>query len=255
MLKVVVLSKGTISGYVHGKGRKAAESHPARRAKQAQNLVGIACYDHGCRCATFGVRAIQFMKGRLVGGQALRQCGPAGHRDRRDGGGAMNRDSSVVITSELGSSASGQPITWQLGTNVVVLEQGPLFAPGGSNFSCSGGVFQTNFSHHHAVRGKQCDSIPNSNSMGGHVFMARAASNSPRRARWEIWPANTVFAWWGAESGFGISPRELCCEPSPALDQHQSVRRAVPSDGDKHQFARWKRWLSASRPMGRVPLT
>ncbi len=59
----------------------------------------------------------------------------------------MNRDSRIVI---IGAGIVGTSLAdelTQIGcTNVVVLEQGPLFATGGSTSHAPGGVFQTNYS-------------------------------------------------------------------------------------------------------------
>src|SRR5947209_2442315 len=59
----------------------------------------------------------------------------------------MDRDSAVVI---IGAGIVGCSLADHLTeygcTRVIVLEQGPLFAPGGSTSHAPGGVFQTNFS-------------------------------------------------------------------------------------------------------------
>ena len=146
----------------------------------------------------------------------------------------MDLDSSVVI---IGAGIVGSSLAdhlTQLGcTNVVVLEQGPLFRPGGSTSHAPGGVFQTNFSRtmtqfaQETVRRYSELDVDGRPCFHGEGSIEFAAT----RARWEdLKRKHGVATSWGVESEL-ISPRD-CAERVPILDASKVYGGLyVPSDG------------------------
>jgi len=146
----------------------------------------------------------------------------------------MDRDSSVVIIGAgiVGSSLADQ--LTQLGcTNVVVLEQGPLFRPGGSTSHAPGGVFQTNFSRTMTQFAQETVRRYSELELDGHPCFLGGGSIefAATRERWEdLKRKHGVATSWGLESEL-ISPAE-CAQRVPILDPSRVYGGLfVPTDG------------------------
>jgi glycine cleavage system aminomethyltransferase T/glycine/D-amino acid oxidase-like deaminating enzyme len=146
----------------------------------------------------------------------------------------MDRDSSVVIIGAgiVGSSLADN-LTQMGCKNVVVLEQSPLFRPGGSTSHAPGGVFQTNFSRTMTKFAQETvkryseldlDGLPCFLGGGSIEFAA-----TPER--WDdLKRKHGVATSWGVESEL-ISPG-ACAERVPILDPRKVYGGLfVPSDG------------------------
>jgi glycine cleavage system aminomethyltransferase T/glycine/D-amino acid oxidase-like deaminating enzyme len=146
----------------------------------------------------------------------------------------MDRDSSVVIIGAgiVGSSLADN-LTQMGCKNVVVLEQSPLFRPGGSTSHAPGGVFQTNFSRTMTQFAQETvkryseldlDGLPCFLGGGSIEFAA-----TPER--WDdLKRKHGVATSWGVESEL-ISPG-ACAERVPILDPRKVYGGLfVPSDG------------------------
>lgn len=146
----------------------------------------------------------------------------------------MDRDSSVVIIGAgiVGSSLADQ--LTQLGcTNVVVLEQGSLFRPGGSTSHAPGGVFQTNFSRTMTQFAQETVRRYSELELDGHPCFLGGGSIefAATRERWEdLKRKHGVATSWGLESEL-ISPAE-CAQRVPILDLSRVYGGLfVPTDG------------------------
>ncbi|HEX6508251.1 MAG TPA: FAD-dependent oxidoreductase, partial [Chloroflexota bacterium] len=146
----------------------------------------------------------------------------------------MQRDSRVVIIGAgiVGCSLADQ-LTQRGCTNVAVLEQGPLFAPGGSTSHAPGGMFQINlartmtqFAQYSVARyaeleldGQPCF-LP--------VGSIEVAATAPR---WEdLKRKHGIATSWGVESEL-LSP-EACVQKIPLIDGSTIFGGLfVPSDG------------------------
>lgn len=146
----------------------------------------------------------------------------------------MNRDSRIVI---IGAGIVGCGLADHLTAlgcrNVVVLEQGPLFAPGGSTSHAPGGMHQTNLSQTMTQFASysvgryaelELDGLPCFHGVGSIEVAATPA-------RWEdLKRKHGVAASWNVESEL-LSP-QACAEKMPLLDPARIHGGFwVPSDG------------------------
>lgn len=146
----------------------------------------------------------------------------------------MDRDSKVVI---IGAGIVGSSLAdylTQMGcSQVTVLEQGPLFSPGGSTSHAPGGVFQTNFSRTMTQFAQvtvqryselELDGEPCFLGVGSIEF-----ATTPER--WEdLKRKHGVATSWGVESEL-ISPAECAAHISLLDAAKVSGGLFVPSDG------------------------
>ena len=146
----------------------------------------------------------------------------------------MKMDSDVVI---IGAGIVGCSLAdhlTQLGCrNVVVVEQGPLFAPGGSTCHAPGGVFQTNFAQTMTQFAQDTVRRYSELELDGQrcFYPVGSIEVAATPARWEdLKRKHGVATSWGVES-FLLTPAE-CVQKIPLLDPSKiSGGLFVPSDG------------------------
>jgi dimethylglycine oxidase len=146
----------------------------------------------------------------------------------------MDANSRIVI---IGAGIVGCSLAdnlTQLGcNNIVVLEQGPLFEPGGSTSHAPGGVFQTNFSRTMTQFAQQTvkryseldlDGLPCFLGVGSIELAATEARLEDLKRK------HGVATSWGVDSR--VLTREQCAEKLPLLDPARVCGGLfVPSDG------------------------
>ena len=146
----------------------------------------------------------------------------------------MDRDRKIVIIGAGIVGASLADCLTEMGcSNVVVLEQGPLFSPGGSTSHAPGGVFQTNFSRTMTQFAQATVKRYSELTLDGEPCFLGVGSiefaTTPER--WDdLKRKHGVATSWGVASRL-ITPDE-CAERIALLDpSHVYGGLFVPSDG------------------------
>jgi len=146
----------------------------------------------------------------------------------------MEKDSKIVI---IGAGIVGCSLAdrlTELGcTNVTVIEQGPLFATGGSTSHAPGGVFQTNFSQTMTQFARYTVKRYSELELDGQpcFYSVGSIEVAATPARWEDLKRKAgVATSWGLESQL-LSP-EACAEKISLLDPSRIHGGLfIPSDG------------------------